>query len=253
MLPPDWWRPYQMPAAIAIAASDSTSLRSSLRFEDGLAVVFAGMNDPKEGLKILYHHSQSSRKHLKSLTVKGEDFAVHHDVHRGIEREINVPDGVARGERMIQVRAVIQRVQIAQQAQAADGAPAHEFDQAVIHFGARSDHHFPAGEFAVVEREKKTAARVGSGLAIEAQWKSAPVETGETGKQGEQVAEFAHALEAPHAGGGHVGRESHAEKVDVVDGAAPVIHAQDVAGALAAGKNRFFGVIFAAIGEIAQK
>src|SRR5579884_3730749 len=105
-----------MPTAAAIAARPITSLRISLRFDEGMAVDFAGMRCPRNefDLSLLYHHFQSPRKHIEMFTVKGEDLAVHHDINRSIESEVDVADTMARRERMIQVCAVIKRVKVAQ-------------------------------------------------------------------------------------------------------------------------------------------
>src|SRR5579884_2432190 len=179
-------------------------------------------------LSLLYHHFQSPRKHIEMFTVKGEDLAVHHDINRSIESEVDVADTMARRERMIQVCAVIKRVQVAQEAEAADRAPADEFDQAIVGLGTGRNHHLPAGEFAVIEGEEKAAAFVGLALSIQTQRKCATVEPSEATEQRKQIAELTEPFESAHASGSNIGGETHTQKVDVVDRAALVGHADDV-------------------------
>jgi hypothetical protein len=61
---------------------------------------------------------------------------------------------------MLDVRAVVKFWQHAQESEAANGAPADEFDEAVGRVGLRSDEHGAAGVLAVVEREEEAAALV---------------------------------------------------------------------------------------------
>ena len=56
---------------------------------------------------------------------------------------------------MMNVRAGEEARQSPDQAEAADGAPADVFDQAVGGIGVGGDHHAAAGEFAVVESEEE--------------------------------------------------------------------------------------------------
>ena len=65
--------------------------------------------------------------------------------------------------------AVIKRRQIANQPNPANRPPAHIFDQAVIHFGFRSDHHGAAGELAVTESKKQARTAVQFAFPIDSQ------------------------------------------------------------------------------------
>ena len=111
------------------------------------------------------------------------------------------------------VRAGEETRQSPDEAEAADGAPADVFDQAVGGIGVGSDHHVAAGEFAVVEREEE------GGLAIlffffrEAMRESEMFELHEAGEDAEDVAEFAPAFEAAVGGFGYVGGEAESEEI----------------------------------------
>jgi hypothetical protein len=50
---------------------------------------------------------QRLRKHVKFFAVQGENLSVDHDIHRRIEIEFDVGDGLAFGERVLDVRPVI--------------------------------------------------------------------------------------------------------------------------------------------------
>ena len=55
-----------------------------------------------------YVNVHGARQDFKRLAMHGDDFPVHHDVHGRVERELHALDRAARGQRMFDVRSVIQ-------------------------------------------------------------------------------------------------------------------------------------------------
>src|SRR5262249_17983017 len=153
--------------------------------------------------------------------------------------EFHALGGSARGQRMLDVRAVEKRGQIAQQAETPDRSPTHVFEQAVVSGSFRRDHHFAAGEAAVVEGEKKTAAAIVLGGGREAMRKRTAIESCEAGEHAENVAGFAERFEAAIGGGGDVGGETESEEIDVVKLAGGVDEMHYVAASLARGGDGF--------------
>src|SRR5579863_5740070 len=148
---------------------------------------------------------------------------------------------------MIDVGAVVQSWQVADEANAADRAPADVFDQSVVYLGLRSDHHGAAGEFAVVKGQKKTGTAVDFAVAIDAQGKRTALQASKRNKDCGLVAQFAPGTEFAGAQGSNVGGESHAEKVDEVQRAVCMDHAQNVTGVRAMREDRFDGIFDAAL------
>src|SRR5262249_2438036 len=101
---------------------------------------------------------------------------------------------------MLDVRAIEKRGEIAQQAETADRTPTHVLEQAIIGESFRRDHHFAAGEAAVVEGEKKTAAAIVLGAGREAMRKRAAIESREASEHTENVTGFAESFEAAIGG-----------------------------------------------------
>src|SRR5271168_3830143 len=98
------------------------------------------------------------------------------------------------------VRAGEETRQGPDEAEAADGAPADVFDEAVGGIGVGSDHHVAAGELAVVEGEEKRAIAVPFCCFSEAVRIREVLELHEAREDAEDVAEFAPALEAAVGG-----------------------------------------------------
>ena len=63
--------------------------------------------------------------------MQAQDFAVHHHIHGRVQLKFDVGGWVPLGQRMVDVRAVIQAWQVSQQPEAANRSPADIFDQAV--------------------------------------------------------------------------------------------------------------------------
>src|ERR1700730_13283168 len=77
---------------------------------------------------------------------------------------------------MVDVRAVIESRQIADQSQAPDGTPTHVLDQSVIHFRQGSNHHGATGELGVAEGDEQEVPTIDFILAIDLQGKGTPPE-----------------------------------------------------------------------------
>src|SRR6185437_7988141 len=120
------------------------------------------------GRTISYENVQRSRKHVETLALQTEAFAVHHHRHRRIKREFNFAHSLAGRERMLDVRPVKKSMKVAQQSKASNRAPSHILNQAVIGIGAWSDHHLAAGKFAVAESQEQAAAPVKFRRAVRA-------------------------------------------------------------------------------------
>jgi hypothetical protein len=60
----------------------------------------------------LYHDVQGRRQHVQTLAEQGKHFAIDHDIHRGIELEINAPGLPPFRQRMVDVGAIIEGWQI---------------------------------------------------------------------------------------------------------------------------------------------
>ena len=55
----------------------------------------------------LYHDIQRQRQYVQLLAAKGQNFAVYHDVDRGLQIEVDLFGGMALGQPMLDVSAVI--------------------------------------------------------------------------------------------------------------------------------------------------
>src|SRR6185437_2727778 len=91
----------------------------------------AGHSRPKakrnalSGKTISYENVQRSRKHVETLALQVEAFAVHHHRHRRVKREFNFAHSRAGSERMLDVRPVKKGMKVAKQSNASNRAPAH--------------------------------------------------------------------------------------------------------------------------------
>src|ERR1700723_1646754 len=154
---------------------------------------------------------------------------------------------------MMDVRAGEEARQSPDEAEAADGAPADVFDEAVGGIGVGSDHHVAAGEFAVVEGEEEGGVAILYFFFREAVREGEMLELHEAGEYAENVAELAPAFEAAVGGFGYVGGEAESEEIQEIEFALGVAEADHVAGAAGIflqGRDRVFD---AALGEIFQE
>jgi len=83
---------------------------------------------------------------------------------------------------MLDVRAVVEPGQIANQPQSADWPPVDVFNQAVVDSGRGGDHHRAAGELAVIERHKEAAAAIEFQVIGGSEWEWPPVESRQSQK-----------------------------------------------------------------------
>src|SRR6185295_16638071 len=104
---------------------------------------------------ILYHDVQRSAQNVELLTMQSEGFTIDHNVNGLLQIEVDLLHPPPLGQGMVDVRSVIKGRQIPHQADASDRPPAHEFDQAIIHFGLGCDHHGASRELAVAEGKKQ--------------------------------------------------------------------------------------------------
>jgi hypothetical protein len=119
-------------------------------------------------LRLLYYDTKSLRQHVDGFNMQGGDFAVERDVDGAFEVEIDSLDAFAFGHGMVNVLPGEETGKIANQAEPADWPPANVLDQPIGSLGVGSDHHFAAGEFAVVECKEKAAAAIHFRTAINA-------------------------------------------------------------------------------------
>src|SRR5678809_1136403 len=112
---------------------------------------------------------------------------------------------------MLDVRAVIQRVQVPDQAQPRDRPPADVFDQPIVGASLRRNHHGAARELAIVECEEQAWAPVGLALTLDRQRKRPPVESRQFVKDSDEIAELSVATESARAYRRDVSRKSDAE------------------------------------------
>src|SRR5690348_15568132 len=111
------------------------------------------------------------------------------------------------------MRSVEKSRKIAQQGDAADGAPANIFNQTVECVGVRRNEHIAARVFCVAEGEEKARARVKFRLLINAHRKRAPAQTSETREHAERVAKIAEGFEVAIGDFCGVGSERSEERL----------------------------------------
>src|SRR4029077_10041560 len=134
---------------------------------------------------------------------------------------------------MLDVRAVVKFRQHAQESEAANGAPADEFDQAVGGVGMRSDEHGAAGVLAVVEREEEAAALVPIFVVVAAKSERTAAELDYAQENAEEIAERTERLEVAIRQRCYIGGESHAQQIEGEDFTFGVREAEEIDGALA--------------------
>ena len=147
---------------------------------------------------------------------------------------------------MLDVRAVVEPGQIADQTQPADRSPANVFDQTVVDLGLGGDHHGATGKFAVVEGEEQAGTAIEILFVVDPQRERTAVETGQRKENRSDVSELSPGAETASAQSGHIGGKAHAQQIDVVNHAAAMAQAQDVARTAAARQEGFDGVLDAA-------
>src|SRR5882762_6917566 len=109
---------------------------------------------------------------------------------------------------MVDVRAIIQSGQIANQSDAPNRSPADKLDQSVVYLSPWSDHHGAAGEFAVAESKEQTRPTINFLFAIYLQWKRPPSETCQANKDGRLVANLSPTAETASTQCSHIRREA---------------------------------------------
>jgi hypothetical protein len=117
---------------------------------------------------------------------------------------------------MARVRAIVKSRQIADQAHASNGTPAHIFDQPIIGARIGRDHHSAASELAVVESQKQAAARVKIALLVDPHGKWTALQPRQTKENRKEVSAVAPSQKSPMPKRRHVGGKADAQKIDVV-------------------------------------
>src|SRR5215469_10845196 len=114
---------------------------------------------------------------------------------------------------MVNVSASEKRRERADQTEALYRSPADTFDATVGGIRVGSDHHFAAGELAVTEAKEQARAWIPVS-GVDSVWKREVLQIRNTGKDAENVSEFAEALESLVGQGTDVGRKAEAEQVE---------------------------------------
>ena len=112
---------------------------------------------------------------------------------------------------MLDVSAVVVSRKHAEKAEAADGAPANEFDETVGGIGLWGDEHSAAGVFAVVESEKEAATFVPVCVTVAAQGEGGATQLDHAGENSEQIADSTERLEHAVRESGNVSGEADAQ------------------------------------------
>ena len=129
--------------------------------------------------------------------MRPKHFAIDHDVDRPGKVKFNAPGRAPRSQRMTDVRAVIKRVQVRDEPEAADRAPADKFDESVAAVGIGGDAHLAAGVLRVVECQEQAASEIPLAFAVHTQWEGAAIEASKADQNSQQIAQLAEGLEAP--------------------------------------------------------
>src|SRR5262244_2866434 len=185
--------------------------------------------------------------------MQGKDLTIDHHVDGSVEFKVYAPHCLVRRQGVLNMRAVVQGWQIADEAKASDWAPAHVLDQTVVYFGLGRDHHGATGELAVVEGKEKTSAVIDGAVAFHAQRERTPLELRQASEDGQNIAQLPIAIKAPSSHGCDICSEADAQKIDVVDDTLLVFETQNVAGLTAAGQQGVECGFDALLAEIAQK
>ena len=138
--------------------------------------------------------------------------------------------------RVPDMRAGKQSRQIPHQAQAADRSPVNVFNRAAVDRGLRRDHHFTAGVLTIAKGNKQAAPVVA--LAVRAKRKRAAAQPGQGNQHPDQIAGLAQKFQAAIGQCRDVRGETHVQRIDVKDGPARVVQANDVAGTRTAFEDR---------------
>src|ERR1700683_3848048 len=185
-----------------------------------------------------YADVQNAGKNFEALALELRRLAVDHHIDRAVKFEFDAAHAGARGQVVIDVGAVEESVKVPDQAETADGAPAHVFDEAIIGDGVGRDEHFAAGVFAVGEGEEEAGASVEIGIEVGAQRESAAIKACEANGNGGDVARRAEKFEVAIGNHGDVRSEAEGKKIDVVNFAGGVGEANHIAtAALACGQS----------------
>src|SRR5579859_6983061 len=182
-----------------------------------------------------------------------QHFPVDHDIDRLIEIKFNAAHALVLGQRMLNMRAVVQSRQIANQPQPANRSPPDIFDQSVIDLSLGRDHHGAAGEFTVVKSQEQATAVVESSVALDSDWKGPAVETRQREKDRRQITQFSPPAETARTKCGDIRRKTDTQEVDEVKLARPVPQAQHIAGAATTGQERLDRVLNPTVAEVAQE
>ena len=111
--------------------------------------------------------------------------------------EINLLRLASFGQRMMNVRTVIERRQITNQSQASDRPPTHIFDEAIVHLGVGRNHHGSAGKLAIAESQKQTGAAVDLSFAIDLQRERPAAEASQRNENGRLITKLSPPAETP--------------------------------------------------------
>src|ERR1051325_5826210 len=130
---------------------------------------------------------------------------------------------------MIDVCSVVKRRQIADQPNAPDWPPAHKLDQPIIHFRTRGDHHGATCKFTVAESQEQTWPPINFLFLINPQGKRPAPKAGQTNENRCLISEFSPPAETSSPKRSHIGRETDAQQVDVVNRAFFVTKPQNIA------------------------
>src|SRR5713226_5841527 len=107
-----------------------------------------------------YINVHSSGKNIECPALQRHYFSIDRDVHGCAYFEFDAAYRSARSKWMLDVRPVVESRKIAQQAEAADRAPSHKFNEPIGGIGIRRDEHRAARVLAVVERQEKRPSLV---------------------------------------------------------------------------------------------
>src|ERR1700733_7646474 len=200
-----------------------------------------------------YDNVQGSRQNFNRTAVQKQNLAIHDYVCRAAEIEIDPVDCGARSKRVLNMRTGEKTRKIPEQAEAADGRPAHVLDLPVSGIRLGRHHHLAAGELAVGEREKKTRAPVPVVCACELMRERLMPESRERREHAPDITCGSPALEPPIGNLSGVGSKTEVQDVDVIDVTGRVAQSNHVAHTPAVVLKRLDRVFDAARGKVAQE
>src|SRR6266498_6077384 len=140
-----------------------------------------------------------------------EHLAIDHDIDGSIQLKLNAPRSLSLSQRMLDVSAVIQAGQIADETQSPDRSPANVFHQPVPDFGLGRNHHRATSELAVVESDEQAWAVVKTLFALHSDWKWTAIEACEGEEDGCDISQFAPSAKAARAKRCDIRGKSHAQ------------------------------------------